>query len=106
MPQSKSQKYRTANILPAKNTTFCGLMISHALPVPFGHLITVPSTADKWYLQLVFLEIFFYIVHTVVCTPKDRFCTLFFCHIHSYSHSHIYNDISNVYLLVLSKATG
>ena len=26
--------------------------VSHALPVPFGHFITVPSTADKWYVQL------------------------------------------------------
>ena len=29
----------------------------------------------------------------------DRFCILFFCHCHSHSH----NDISHVYLLVLSK---
>ena len=36
---------------------------------------------------------------------KEGACILFiFCHSHSYSHSH--TDISNVYLLVLSKATG
>ena len=35
---------------------------------------------------------------------KGGGCILFFCHSHSHSHSH--NDISNVYLLVLSKATG
>ena len=32
---------------------------------------------------------------------KDRFCILFFLHSHSHNHS----DISNVYFLVLSKAT-
>ena len=37
-------------------------------------------------------------------TVKEGHCTMFFCHSHSHSHSH--NDISNVYLLVLSKATG
>ena len=31
---------------------------------------------------------------------KEGACILFFCH----SHSHSHNDISNVYLLVLSKA--
>jgi hypothetical protein len=36
---------------------------------------------------------------------KEGACILFiFCHSHSYRHSH--TDISNVYLLVLSKATG
>ena len=35
---------------------------------------------------------------------KEGHCTLFFCHSHSHSHSH--NDIGNVYLLFLSKATG
>ena len=33
---------------------------------------------------------------------KERACILFFCH----SDSHSHNDISNVYSLVLSKATG
>ena len=33
---------------------------------------------------------------------KEGHCTLFFCH----SHSHSHNDIGNVYLLFLSKATG
>ena len=33
---------------------------------------------------------------------KDGFCVLFFLHSHSHNHS----DISNVYLLVLAKATG
>ena len=53
------------------------------------------------------IEYFFY---TVTCkTPskmilelKEGHCTLFFCH----SHSHSHNDIGNVYLLFLSKATG
>ena len=35
---------------------------------------------------------------------KDRICILFFWHSHSHSHSH--NDIGNVYLLFLSKASG
>ena len=39
--------YITANTL-----TFRGVIISRALPLPFGYLITVPSTADKWYFQL------------------------------------------------------
>ena len=36
----------TANILTVKNTTFSCEIFPHALPVPIGHLITVPSTAD------------------------------------------------------------
>ena len=39
----------TANILTAKNTIFHGVMISRVLSLPFWHLITVPSTADKWH---------------------------------------------------------
>ena len=38
----------TANILLVKNTTF-RCVFSHALPVPFWHLITVPSKVDIWY---------------------------------------------------------
>ena len=37
----------TSIILTAKNTPFHGVMISRVLPLPFLHLITVPSTADK-----------------------------------------------------------
>ena len=45
------------------NFSWCN--VSHALPVPFGHLITVPSTADKWYFQLYFWIYIFYIIQTV-----------------------------------------
>ena len=41
---------------------------------------------------------------SMVSNLKEGHCTLFFCHSHSHSHSH--NDIGNVYLLFLSKATG
>ena len=40
------------------NFSWCN--VSHALPVPFGHLITVPSTVDKWYFQLYFWKYFLY----------------------------------------------
>ena len=43
--------------------------ISHAAPVPFVHLITVPSTADKWYFQLYFWKKN-PIIQTVVRTLK------------------------------------
>ena len=41
--------------------------VSHALPVPFRHLITVPSTTDN--SSCIFGNIF-YIIQTVVCTFK------------------------------------
>ena len=39
------------------NFSWCNIF--HVLPVPFGHLITIPSTADKWYFQLYFWKYFF-----------------------------------------------
>ena len=38
----------------------------HNFLVPFGHLFTVQSTADKWYIQLYFWRKISY--HTIVCT--------------------------------------
>ena len=62
----------TANILTAKNTTFCGVMISHVLPLPFWHFITVPSTADKWSCSCIFGNIS-YIIQSVGSTVNQ--CT-------------------------------
>ena len=48
---------------------FSWFNISHALQVPCGHLITGPSTADKWYFHLYFWKYFLY--HTnplLICT--------------------------------------
>ena len=83
----------TANILTAKNTNFCGVMISHVLLMPFWYLFTVPSTADKWHCNCFFGNIFlYYIVKQCTNIPKNttfrgvmispaHICTFFFDHI-------------------------
>ena len=58
----------TTIILFVKNTTF-RCVFSHVLPVPFGHLITVPSTADNLHFQLYFWKKN-HIIQTVVRTLK------------------------------------
>ena len=55
--------FYTANILTAKNTTFHGVMISLALPLPLGPLITVPNTMDKLYCSRIFGTKFLYYTH-------------------------------------------
>ena len=60
----------TANILNVRNTKFCGMYnATHTVPVPFRHLITVPSTGDKYYFQLYFENVS-YIIQTVVLLLK------------------------------------
>ena len=65
-----SVQSNTANILPVKNTAF-RCVFSHALPVPFWHLTTVPSTADIRYFQLYFWKKkSYHIIQAVVHTLK------------------------------------
>ena len=40
--------------IDCKKYSFFSCIISHALPVLFGHLITVPSAVKKWYFKLHF----------------------------------------------------
>ena len=47
-------KNHNANIyIGCQKYNFLWCNVSHALPVPFGHLITVPSTEDKWYISVL-----------------------------------------------------
>ena len=48
------QNVHHCKYITCKKHNFSLCNVSHALPMPFGHLITVPSTADKWYFQLYF----------------------------------------------------
>ena len=57
----------TANILLLKIQLF--IVFSHALPVPFWHLITVQSTADIQYFHFYFWKKN-HIIQTVVRTLK------------------------------------
>ena len=65
----------TVNILTAKNTTICGVMISHVLPLPFWHLITVPTSVDKWHCSCIFWK-YFFLYHTecsFYCQPMYKY---------------------------------
>ena len=67
--------YYTANILLVKKTQLFVVFFFHVLPLPSGHLITVPSTGNNLHFQLYFWRKKSY--HTDCCSYTETSVKIF-----------------------------